>query len=121
MPRQNNYAVGMRGQTEAEAHLTQKGYEILRKNYRLRSGEIDLIAKTGSYIVFVEVKYRKGLSLGYPAESVNAFKQRKIIKTARHYISSNNLTDQDFRFDVVEVLELGGETTVNHIEDAFWA
>lgn len=119
--RQNNYAAGMRGQSEAEAHLVNNGYEILKKNYRLRSGEVDIIAGTGSYIVFVEVKYRKGLSLGYPGESVNAFKQRKIIKTAQHYISVNSLTDQDFRFDVIEVLELGGEITVNHIKDAFWS
>ena len=119
--RQNNYVAGMRGQAEAEAHLVNKGYEILKKNYRLRSGEVDIIAGTGNYIVFVEVKYRKGLSLGYPGESVNAFKQRKIIKTAQHYIMANNLTDRDFRFDVIEVLESDGKTMVNHIEDAFWS
>jgi len=119
MQRQSNHAVGMKGQADAEAHLAEKGYTILERNYRLRSGEIDIITRMGSYIIFVEVKYRKGLSLGYPAEAVGPFKQRKIAKIALHYIAKNNLVDQDFRFDVVEVLEEGGRLSINHIEDAF--
>ena len=58
------------------------GMRILEKNYRCREGEIDLVAMDGSYLVFVEVKYRRDQHAGHPAEAVDARKQRKIVRTA---------------------------------------
>lgn len=109
----------MEGQKEAEKFLLSKGYEILQRNFRVRAGEIDLITKDNEYVVFVEVKYRHGAGHGLPRESVGLAKQRKICKTALYYISMNELDNQDFRFDVVEVLGGGGAIVVTHIENAF--
>ena len=114
------YALGMEGQQAAEAFLRQKGYRIRHRNYRVQSGEIDLVAQHNEYIVFIEVKTRHGLGHGLPRESVGHGKQRRITKTALFYINQFALPDsQDFRFDVVEVLFIGKECQINHIENAF--
>ena len=114
------HSIGMQGQTAAKQFLTDKGFKIIKENYRLRSSEIDIIAKDGDYVVFVEVKFRKGLSHGLPRESVGSAKQRKIIKAAMHYIQATQEAEQDYRFDVVEILEKEGKLYANHIENAFW-
>jgi putative endonuclease len=115
----NKHKVGLRGQDEAENFLARRGCEILARNYRIRSGEIDLIARDGEYIAFVEVKFRTGAGFGLPRESVTAAKQRKIIRAALHYIAAKNLHSQDFRFDVIEVFQENGQVSVEHIENAF--
>ena len=117
----NKYSLGMRGQDAARTFLMQKGIEIIRENYRLRSAEIDIIARDEGFIVFVEVRFRGGTTYGLPRESVGRKKQKRIISAAMHYISVNNMSSQNFRFDVVEVVEQGGRMFVNHIIDAFWA
>jgi putative endonuclease len=115
----NKIEKGMAGQREAEKYLTDKGFTVLERNYRLRSGEIDLIAKDNDYTVFIEVKYRSGLSYGYPCESVTLLKQNKIKKTALHYITTHSPDLCDYRFDVVEVLFNNGSNEITHIENAF--
>ena len=78
------------GQTEQEnraaVYLTERGYKILEKNYRCRMGEIDLIAFHQGYLVFVEVKYRRGNRAGCPEEVVDFRKQKKISQTATWYL-----------------------------------
>ncbi|MCL1878973.1 MAG: YraN family protein [Defluviitaleaceae bacterium] len=118
----NKVAAGLRGQNEAEKFLIARGIEILQRNYRVRFGEIDLICREGGVIIFAEVKFRSGTGFGSPAESVGYAKQQKIIRTAMHYIAANNLDDNDFRFDVIEVLEVLEKRNVvhvNQIENAF--
>ena len=114
------HRAGMLGQAAAKQFLTDKGFKIIYENYRLRSSEIDIIAQESEYIVFIEVKYRKGLTHGLPRESVGHVKQRKIIKAAMHYILATQNTEQDYRFDVIEILEKEGKLYANHIENAFW-
>jgi putative endonuclease len=109
----------MQGQQDAEKFLQDKGYSILKRNFRVRTGEIDLVARHKDYIVFIEVKFRNGVGYGYPRESVGLAKQRRIIKTAMFYIAAHNLDNDDFRFDVIEVLSNGEQTEINHIENAF--
>lgn len=113
------HSIGMQGQDAAKQFLKEKGFKILKENYRLRSSEIDIIAKDGEYTVFVEVKFRKGLSHGLPRESVGPTKQKRIIKAAMHYILVTQETEQDYRFDVVEILEKNGRLYANHIANAF--
>jgi len=115
----NKHEFGMQGQLEAEKFLRSRGYDILKRNFRTQAGEIDLIARHNEYVVFVEVKYRFGVSHGYPRESVGRSKQRRIVKTALYYITENQLDNQDFRFDVVEVLGGSGKVVINHIVNAF--
>ncbi|MCL1883379.1 MAG: YraN family protein [Defluviitaleaceae bacterium] len=117
----NKYKSGMRGQKEAEIFLENSGYKILHSNYRTRNGEIDIICSFGNVIIFVEVKFRSGTAFGLPRESVGLAKQKKIISTAMHFISVKNLSNSDFRFDVIEVLENNNHMNINHIENAFWA
>jgi len=120
-PNISKTAAGMKGQKTAEDFLRKNGAEILERNYRTRTGEIDLIAKIDGYVAFIEVKFRKNTAYGLPCESVGSKKQQKIIRTALYYIASKKLENQDFRFDVVEVLEQSGQVFVNHITDAFGA
>jgi putative endonuclease len=116
----NKHTLGMEGQQYAEDYLCKKGWHMLARNYRAKTGEIDLIAQDGAYIVFVEVKSRNGLSHGHPCEAVTAAKQARIMRTAQQYAARYRLTDRDTRFDVIEVLTAQGKVHIRHIENAFW-
>jgi putative endonuclease len=86
-------------------YLKTQGYEILEKNYRCRIGEIDLIAKEGETLVFVEVKYRRDDKMGDPKEAVDQKKQKKISMTASYYLMREcGRMDIPCRFDVAAVL-----------------
>jgi len=115
----NKYAAGMNGQLMAENFLQQKGYNIIARNYRVRGGEIDIIATYENYLIFIEVKTRSKIAYGLPREAVGAAKQNRIKNTAMHYIAENELADQDCRFDVVEVLTRSENAEIFHIENAF--
>lgn len=110
-----NYQKGKKGEKRAVNFLRLRLYEILEVNYTAANGEIDIIAKKGKTIVFVEVKYRLNTNNGYPAEAVNEAKIRKIRTTALCYIGSKNIKDMDFRFDVIEILD----KHIEHIKNAF--
>ena len=89
---------------KAADYLKKQGLFILRYNYRCRSGEIDLIARDGRYLVFVEVKYRNDNSSGYALDAVNPAKQRKICKVARYFLAVEyHNVDIPCRFDVVGI------------------
>lgn len=113
----NNVQVGGIGEDIALHFLSKKGYRILEKNFRLRIGEIDIIASKDGCIVFAEVKSRRNLDFGYPCEAVDFRKRKKILLVAKSYIHMKRLYDADCRFDIIEVYL--GEKRVNHIEDAF--
>ena len=121
MDNHTKYAAGMQGQEAAEAFLAQKGMRILTRNYRIRTGEIDIIASDGTYLVFIEVKTRKSKNYGPGRESVTPHKQSRIIRTAMHYITRYNQHNRDMRFDVVEVTAGREGIHIAHIENAFWA
>ena len=90
-------------------YLEQYGYEIVAFNYRCPMGEIDLIAKDGETLVFVEVKFRFRTGSGHPSEAVDQKKQKRISRCALHYLTSRNLTDVPCRFDVVCICGEEGE------------
>ncbi|MBQ6365076.1 MAG: YraN family protein [Oscillospiraceae bacterium] len=112
---------GSYGEDVAAAFLTRKGYTVLQRNFSCRLGEIDIIASDAAYLLFVEVKLRKDAEHGLAREFVTGSKQKKIILTAKYYLSKHPTALQP-RFDVVEVYTpggLGGKTYVRLIEDAF--
>ncbi|MCI6101068.1 MAG: YraN family protein [Selenomonas sp.] len=113
--------LGRAGEDEAAAFLKKKGYVLAARNYRAKVGEIDIIAwQDAQTLVFVEVKTRTGLSYGKPAEAVNFYKQRKIIRTAQWYLMEKHLSDCRCRFDVIEVYAMtAGAWKVRQIEGAF--
>ena len=101
------------GEEFAVQYLKDKGYQILERNYRLRSGEIDVIAKEGRQIVFVEVKTRRTLKFGVPQAAVTLAKQKQISKIALSYLQANNLLDTPCRFDVVAIFLSSKSTPLN--------
>lgn len=110
----NNVEIGQKGENIATRYLRLRLYKILERNYRRKTGEIDIIAKKGGYIIFIEVKYRNNTNKGLPREAVTPFKQRQIKRTAEMYILENKL-DCNMRFDVIEILG----KKVEHIKNAF--
>lgn len=102
--KQENRVKGDIGENKAVKYLTDKGYEIIETNYKNKLGEIDIIAKDDTRIVFVEVKARATAKYGYPREAVNEYKQRKIRMVAESYLKSKRLLNSYIRFDVIEIL-----------------
>jgi putative endonuclease len=88
---------------------------LLEKNFSIRGGEIDLILRSGAYIVFVEVKTRSGAYAGLGREAVTREKQRRVCRAAMRYIVEKGLADAFVRFDVVEIQG----ARVTHIPNAF--
>ena len=114
--RENKRAKGGLYEQKAAAYLKKQGYVILETNYRCRQGEIDLIAREGETLVFVEVKYRSTARYGMPSEAVDARKQRRICNVASFYLYRNHLpADTPVRFDVAAV----SEQNMEMIENAF--
>ena len=109
---------GSEGESAAAAYLKRKGYDIVGQNYSCRFGEIDVIARKGGYIVFVEVKTRKNEQFAAPREFVTYKKQERIIKTAMLWLQENDCELQP-RFDVIEVIGEGRARQIRHLEDAF--
>lgn len=103
MYRKNNRSVGTEGEEKARAFLETRGCKILKANYRCPGGEIDLIAKEGETILFVEVKYRTGEGSGQPEEAVDSRKQRTISRCALHYLARRGSVDVPCRFDVISI------------------
>ena len=113
----NHRAVGTRYEQEAARYLQKNGYVILQNNFRCRIGEIDLIAREDNYLCFIEVKYRSGISKGYPAEAITPNKIRKITKTAEFYMLLHKIPQNTpCRFDVVVIL--GSDISI--IKNAFY-
>jgi putative endonuclease len=95
--------LGVLGEEIAVKFLKSSGFKVLEQNYRTVFGEIDIIARDGEYLVFVEVKLRSSRQYGSPGEAINFYKQQRIIKSALSYIKKNNIRSQSVRFDVLEV------------------
>ncbi len=115
----NNLYFGKIGEDKAVELLKTEGYKILARNYRARSGELDIVALDKGTICFVEVKTRLDDKLGLPVEAITKPKQRQIIKTALVYLKENNLLNNNARFDVVSVLGAQGNKKLELIKNAF--
>ena len=118
----NRQVTGRRGEAIARRYLEAQGYEVLATNSRVRSGEIDVVARHEGSLVFVEVRSRRALGFGAPEESITAAKRRRLARTAHEYIQKHGLATTDWRIDVV-LVELGGrgrrprvEVIVNAVE-----
>ncbi len=109
--------LGRWGEDIAEKYLKKKGYLIVERNFRCRLGEIDIIARDGADLVFVEVKTRQNQSYGLPCEAINAAKVRHIKRTAVYYMTGCAMEYQDVRLDVIEILTQEGKTYLHHIEN----
>jgi putative endonuclease len=112
--------LGLRGEREAEDVLLRAGLEVLDRRFRLRGGEIDLVALDGDVVVFVEVKARRLDGYGAPAEAVTPRKQRRIARTALAWLKGRGWLERVCRFDVIELWgEPDGPLRTRHRVDAF--
>lgn len=109
--------IGKKGEDIAEKYLKINGYEIINRNYRCKSGEIDIIAKEKGEIVFIEVKTRTDLKCGYPAEAVDNTKKKHLYKVAEYFLYRNNLLDIFCRFDVIEIYLTGKKCNIIHLRN----
>jgi putative endonuclease len=112
-------ALGERGESLAVRALERAGYAVLARRYRTRLGEIDIIARDGPYLVFVEVKARQHHRCGRPAEQITIRKQRKIVAIARLFLARTRVDAEACRFDVVSVSLADGRPRVEIIRNAF--
>ncbi len=109
--------IGLEGELLIEQYLTQNGYTIIKKNFSIRGGEVDIIAIKKEVLAFTEVKTRENIYFN-TSEVVNYSKQKKIITTAKVFLSqNNNYSDKVLRFDIA--LVEGSNKKVTYIENAF--
>lgn len=113
--------LGERGENVAAKFLTSQGYRILQRNYTTKAGEIDIVARDGKVLVFVEVKTRTDPN-PRPEDQVNLEKQHQITKTARTFLSRFGHPQPPARFDVIAIVwPEGREPAIQHYKNAFEA
>ena len=110
---------GKKGEDIAVAYLISRGYRIVERNYKCPLGEIDIVARDGDEIVFVEVKSRKSEEFGDPQLAVGLKKQKKVSRISLAYLKEKHLYPCNARFDVVAIKMLPDGSTVELIQNAF--
>ena len=113
--------LGELGETLACDELRRRGYAILERRYRTRYGEIDIVARHGDVLVFVEVKARAGEAFGSGAEAVTGYKQRRVARMAADFLARRRLQDRPCRFDVVSVAMGEERPRIEVFAGAFYA
>ena len=101
-------------------HLDRSGFTIVERNFRTRGGEIDIVARKGDLLVFVEVRSREDPDFGTPEESVTPAKRRRIVAAARRYLSNVPASSwREARFDVIAIEGSGAAAVLRHYPAAF--
>ena len=114
----DKYAEGVNGEVAAKEYLESKGYEIIDTNVNFPNvGELDIVAKYGNTLVFVEVRTRSDNVFGHPFETFTKAKINKVIKASRRFLSTHKIPCEKYRYDAIAVFR----GNIEHIEDAFMA
>lgn len=111
--------LGKLGEDLAVGELERRGYAVLARRFRTRYGEIDIIARDGGTLVFVEVKARESAEFGTAAEAVTRWKQRRLVRMAGYYLSGLLGEPPACRFDVVAIMLDGGQPAIEVYQHAF--
>ncbi|MBK9255302.1 MAG: YraN family protein [Saprospiraceae bacterium] len=112
--------IGKIGEDAATIYLISQGYQILERNWRFSRAEIDIIAKDGAVLVFVEVKAKSYTFFGSPEESISTYKENLIIDAAGRYMEQIN-HDWEIRFDIVSIVfDKNLVPDIRHYKDAFY-
>ena len=115
-----NKPLGDRGERLAADFLERGGWTILARNFRIGHREVDLVARLGEVVAFVEVKTRAGLGYGHTLEAITVGKRREVAFVAQCWIDRHGLDGVDYRFDAVAVILLAGaDPVIEHVEDAW--
>ena len=115
-----NLELGNRGESLAEKYLLEIGYQILERNWRFSRAEVDIIAKDGEILVFVEVKTRSSEIFGKPEESISPQKEALLKDAAAVYMEQIG-HDWEIRFDIIAIVIKGGGYSFEHFKDAFFS
>ena len=115
--------LGRWGEQQAAQYLESHGYKVLDRNWRCRRGEIDLVAKEGDVLVFVEVKTRRGRDYGTPEEALTRHKVKRLLELGQRYMLERDIEDVDWRVDLVavELDKQGKLLRFEHVPNAVWA
>ncbi len=115
-------ALGDFGERLAVQHLEAKGYRIVERNHRRREGEIDIIARLGDVLAFVEVRCRRGTAMGTAIESLSRSKQRRLVALAEAYEDGKEGSQDQRRIDLIaiDLAPDGKLLSLSHIEGAVW-
>src|SRR3989338_3331290 len=116
-----NKATGKLGEHLGENYLRERGYQIIERNVRSPFGEIDLVAREGNTLVFIEIKTRRDSTFGFPEEAVDSRKKDKIIRLASWYLAQHPKVNPAVRFDVLAIQMKGSRPLINLIQNAFEA
>ena len=116
---QARQTLGKRGEDLACRELERRGYAIVARRFRVRSGELDIVARDGATLVFVEVKARAGRQYGDAAEAVTPLKQLRMARLAGEYLARHGSPDCACRFDVVSIHFDDGAPDIQVIQNAF--
>jgi putative endonuclease len=108
------------GEEIAVRYLIENGFSILMRNFRAERGEIDIIAREGDCVVFVEVKTGRSDKFGPPEERITRSKQRQLYRIASHFIQQNPDLEADYRFDAVIIDGHPGQYEIRHYRNAFY-
>ena len=111
-PRQR---LGLAAEEQAIRYLQSRGWEILNHRFRVGRIELDLVARRGHLVAFVEVKARRGTAFGSPLEAVTGAKRREIVKAARCWMDRHGRAPDVYRFDCIAIVD----NKLAHLEDAF--
>ncbi len=109
---------GEQGEQIAQNYLLEKGYKILEKNWRYQKAEVDIIAKDGNFLVFVEVKCRSTNIFGEPQTFVSEKKQELFMLAAEAYLEEKDL-NSEIRFDIIGIILPSQKAKIEHFKDAF--
>lgn len=113
-------SLGQRGEDAAAAFLERSGLTVVERNWKSKSGEVDIVAIDGESLVFCEVKTRKSAAKGTPDDAVTPAKQRRYASLARRYVAEAGLTDTPVRFDVISILVIAPDRALlRHHRAAF--
>lgn len=115
--------LGRWGERLAAKHLESEGYIVVERNWRCRRGEIDLIARGGKVLVFVEVKTRRGRDYGTPEEAITGPKAKRLLELGQRYLLEHELEDVEWRIDLVavELDQHGKLVRCEHVPNIVWA
>lgn len=114
-----SHELGRRGERLAASHLQRCGWRIIDRNWRFHNKEIDLVARRGSVVAFVEVKTRGARALSHPLGTITAAKRRDLAIAARGWITLRGRPGESYRFDAVAVIQDRRGMRVEHVEDAW--
>ena len=113
-------SIGKLGEDIACLYLEKNNYKIIKRNFRCKQGELDIIAfNLKKELIFIEVKTRNNINYGFACEAVNKYKKRHIYNCAKYYLFLNNFNNINIRFDIIEIYFKNNKTYLNHIKQAF--